>query len=146
MSVFFPFSICYATIFGVALRKCYPWIRSVLQLSNNTLSDRRGILQFPQLVRWPCMVSAGANHWWHHISGINGDIGRIVPDDVAAEHHNRHPKCVRIFGAVFLVTDHNRHVFADERDSCKWLYEPVAYLGMPINFSIVLHSRAPVPV
>lgn len=132
---FFIFSICYAIIFGAPIRKCYTWIWSVLQLSNNALSHRRGILQFSQLVRWSCMVSARTNHWRHHISGINGDIGRIVPHDVAAEHHNWHPKCVRIFGAVLLVTDHNCHVLADKRNSRKSRLNEGLVLGVPVDAS-----------
>lgn len=91
---FFPSfnsSICDATFFGSAIRERHPWIRSIFQLSNNAISDRTRFLQFSQLVRRSSMVSVRSYHRRNNLSRLDGNIGRIVPFLMAAEHYRRHP-------------------------------------------------------
>lgn len=47
---------------------------------------------------------------------IDDDLGCVVSSDVAAQHHHRHPKCLRIFGTIFLIAHHIGHVQIDQGD------------------------------
>lgn len=112
-------SICYTPFFRIAVRKCHPWVRSILQLQNYSVSDWGGILQFPQLVRWSSMVSAGQNYRRNHLSWINGHFCCTLSANVVIEHHHRHPKCLRVFGTILFVSYCCSYLFADQRNSCK---------------------------
>lgn len=129
---FFPFfpllgqrlisSICDASLFGFTIWECYPWVWSVFQLSHYAIFNRTRVLQFPQLVRWPCMVSAGPNYWRNHLSRLDGHISCALSHSMAAEFYGWHSKCLRIPCAILFVTHRTGHLSLDKGNSCMYSY------------------------
>lgn len=126
-------SVRHSSILCSSFRKRHPWVRSVLQLPNHQVLGGRRLLQVPQLVRRPSMVSSGKNHrrWLsiintiiptffnpivirrHHISRPHDHVCSSVSFDVAAEHNHRYTQRLRISSTVLFFPHHYRHIFAD---------------------------------
>lgn len=94
---------------------CDPWVRPVFQLPNDSFSDRRGVLQFPQLVWRQSMVPSWSYHWWHYISGSYGYVCPLISWPPIHKHSDWYQKRLCISCATFLQFHHNYHLFVDER-------------------------------
>ena len=60
-------SILNTSLLRATLWECYSRVWSILQLPYHPLLDWGRILQLPQLVWRPCLVSTWTYHWRHHL-------------------------------------------------------------------------------
>lgn len=112
------FSFCDTSLFGFTIWKCYPWVWSVLQLSNYAIFNRAGLLQFSQLVWWSCLVSVGPNYWWNYLSRPYGYISRTLSHFVAAELYSWYSKCLCVPCTILFITHHTGHLSLDKGNPC----------------------------
>lgn len=114
------FSLFIPSIFRPPSWIHHPRIWPLLQLPHHQIPCWRRFLPFPQLVRWPSLVSPGPNHWRNYLPWSDVDLDHYFQHIKLLQCDRECQRCLCLFGSFLFIIDLSDHLQTDLGSVFDW--------------------------